>query len=36
MERTFSFEHENDDDAKFVEIVEPLEKSAVDEQIKHD
>ena len=36
MQRTFSFEHENDDDAKLVEASEPLEKSAGDEHVKHD
>lgn len=36
MERSFCFQHKNDDDAEFMETVESREKSAADEHIKHD
>ncbi|KAK4691538.1 hypothetical protein P7C71_g5479, partial [Lecanoromycetidae sp. Uapishka_2] len=35
MERSFCFQHEKDDDAKFVETVESREKTATDEHIKY-
>ena len=35
MERSFSFQHEDDDDAVFVETVDSRKKTAADEHIKH-
>lgn len=36
MTRSFTFQHENDDEAAFIKTDESSKKTAADEQIKHD